>query len=853
MDFNSFLSYLASVTVRSLGLAVLALMAVVLFRVRAAAALHAVCTVVVAGMLVLAALAPALPSLPLRILRPEAGPVLDMPIPPALESAVVNARPSQPAPLTHPRFSWQPVAVVAYGAGVLAFLIRLAFGYLFTRRLVRASRAVDCPWATEVYESGWISVPMTVGWLRPRILLPLGWDEWNAAKLQAVMAHERTHVRRADWAIAVLAGLNRCVFWFHPLAWWLERRLAFLAEQACDDSALLLVGTGPYAQALLDMAAAVKAGQGRLVWEAMAMANVAEVRHRIERILDETRQIPKGLTRSRWAALIVCSLPLIYVASVVQLAPAQEQPGRQDISTPRKSSQPPPAPSPMSESLKSKQQLGPADAAQMEQYLAANPQDLDVRRQLVVYYYDNGIREPRLSHIFWLIANHPESIQAAFTSRGITPRTTALNDASDYTRAAGLWKQQAASHSTEARVLGNAADFLSQPGGDPDEAERLLTAAHGLEPVNPEWRNRLARLYTIAIASTAGDSHNPAWNPAFADHVKLQLENSTDGPLLQTTGRMLAAIAVRPQPGQKLPDGVINLDEHPMLTPVVEMGNRLITRSEQFLTNVPGVLGSVQSGQLFTTARSENAPPPPPFAPLLATVPALITKVDPIYPALARQARISGDVKLNLTIGTDGHVQRLELISGHPLLVNATLDAVKQWVYAPIPSAGTISVDVPFRIDGGNAPVAMTPGQMQAAREQQINGIIGGVPGGVATGVVGGVPGGGAVGGVFGSIASNPTPSRIKIGSNVQAAKLVSKVDPVYPEQARAAGIDGDVQLEVVIGPDGHVQSADPKDGNPILATAAAEAVKQWIYQPTHLNGDPIAVITTVTVPFKLQ
>jgi protein TonB len=150
----------------------------------------------------------------------------------------------------------------------------------------------------------------------------------------------------------------------------------------------------------------------------------------------------------------------------------------------------------------------------------------------------------------------------------------------------------------------------------------------------------------------------------------------------------------------------------------------------------------------------------------------------------------------------------------------------------------------------------MTPEQMQAARQQQINGIIGGVPGGVVSGVVGGVPGGvsgGAVGGVFGSIASNPTPSRIKIGSNVQAAKLASKVDPVYPEQARAAGIEGDVQLEIVIGLDGHVQSADPKDGNPILATAAADAVRQWIYQPTYLNGDPVSVITTVTVPFKLQ
>jgi protein TonB len=691
---------------------------------------------------------------------------------------------------------------------------------------------------------------LTVGCLRPKILLPLGWDEWDAAKLQAVMAHERTHVRRGDWAIAVLAGLNRCVFWFHPLAWWLERRLAFLAEQACDDSALLLVGTGPYAQALLDMAAAVKAGQGRLVWEAMAMANVTEVRHRIERILDETRQIPKGLTRSRLAALIACSLPLIYVASVVQLAPAEAQDGRQEISTPRKGSQTPPASSQMSEQMKGKQQLTPGDVAQMEQHLSANPHDLDVRSQLIVYYFDHGIREPRLSHIFWLIANHPESTQALFTSKGITTRTTALNDASDYTRAAGLWKQQAASHANDPRVPANAADFLSQPGGDLDEAERLLVAAHTVEPGNLQWSNKLAHLYTTAIVGSAGDPQYKSVNPAFADRVKLQLENSTDGWLLRLTGSMLAGIAMRPQPGQKLPDTVMNLDEHPMLTPVVELGNRLIARSEQYLTRT-GVLGGavISAGQPLPTGVVQSqfgavTAPPPPLAPSLATVPPLNNKVDPLYPAMARQARISGDVRLLIQIGTDGHVQHVQVISGHPLLVPAALEAVKQWVYAPIAAAGTIQLTVPFRIDGGNAPLGtMTPEQSQTARDQAI-GIVGGVPGGVS---------GGVLGGVISSVPSNPAPSRIKIGGAVQAHKLISKVDPVYPEQARAAGIEGEVQVDVIIGEDGHVQSADPKDGNPLLATAAVDAVKQWIYGPTYLNGYPVSVSTTVTVPFKLQ
>src|ERR1039457_2648319 len=276
----------------------------------------------------------------------------------------------------------------------------------------------------------------------------------------------------------------------------------------------------------------------------------------------------------------------------------------------------------------------------MDQPLAPNPHDLDVRSQLIVYYFDHGIREPRLSHIFWLIANHPESTQALFTSKGITTRTTALNDASDYTRASGLWKQQAASHAKDGRVLVNAADFLSQPGGDLDEAERLLVAAHNAEPGNMQWSNKLAHLYTTAIVGSAGDPQYKNLNSAFADRAKLQLENSNDGWLLRLTGGMLAGIAVRPQPGQKLPDTVVNLDEHPMLTPVVELGNRLVARSQQFTT-----------GGL----------PPKPMAPALASGPPLISKMDPLYPPLAKQARISGDVRLMVQIGTDGHVQQVQV------------------------------------------------------------------------------------------------------------------------------------------------------------------------------------------------
>ncbi len=322
---SALLSFLAGATVRSLVLAALPLALVAAWRVKSAASRHAVLFLVTAGMLAMAVLYRALPAIPLPILHAAtASAPLSAPAIPAvrIEAVPAFAAPRTPAPIPIvPR-----VLAGVYLAGLIFCLARLLFGALFTRRLLRGAQHIESELGSQVYESTWISVPLTVGWLRPRILLPAGWRDWDPAKLNAVLVHERNHIRRGDWAIALGAALNRSLYWFNPLAWWLERRLATLAEQACDDAALLALGQrASYAQALLDMAAAVKTGQGRLVWDAMAMAKGAEVRIRIERILDEGRQIPRGLTRSRWLMLVACSLPLIYFTAVLRPVPVAAQ------------------------------------------------------------------------------------------------------------------------------------------------------------------------------------------------------------------------------------------------------------------------------------------------------------------------------------------------------------------------------------------------------------------------------------------------------------------------------------------------------------------------------------------------
>jgi TonB family protein len=102
---------------------------------------------------------------------------------------------------------------------------------------------------------------------------------------------------------------------------------------------------------------------------------------------------------------------------------------------------------------------------------------------------------------------------------------------------------------------------------------------------------------------------------------------------------------------------------------------------------------------------------------------------------------------------------------------------------------------------------------------------------------------------------TNGKPSRLGVGGTVEAAKLVSRVQPLYPESAKAAGVQGTVVLHAVIGMDGKPLSLRVMNSqiDPDLARSAVEAVSQWRYTPTLLNGEPIEIDTTVSVVYSLQ
>jgi TonB family protein len=417
-----------------------------------------------------------------------------------------------------------------------------------------------------------------------------------------------------------------------------------------------------YAQALLDMATAVKSARSRLNWEALAMAKASEVRHRIERILDETRKIPRGLTCPRWAAVAAYGLAAAYLASALQLEPARPQ-ARQTLGG--FIDMPEPAITKMTNARK----LPAAEVNRLEQAVANNPEDLESRGLLIGYYNGSGLAEHRVKHIFWLLENHPESDLFHFSEARIYWQPgPPLNTAADYYRAAEMWRKQAALRPGDIRVQVNAANFFAIPGDDVYEAERWIQRGRGLQPESQMWPFYLMVLYRDAILAGAGDAQYPEKyaNPGFVAHAKSAMLGSADARTLWSYGDMFAS-------------KVIPRGEGVDKAGLRDFGERLKKRAvEEF-----GYTPPPPPTPHFDFTPKDNGPSP-------------IKRVEPVYPALAAQARISGKVKLNVLIARDGTVGQIDVISGHPLLVDAAKDAVKQWIYAPQTLDTLVEVELSF-------------------------------------------------------------------------------------------------------------------------------------------------------------
>ena len=250
-----------------------------------------------------------------------------------------------------------------------------------------------------------------------------------------MLAHELAHARRRDPLIALIVAVNKCLFWFHPLAWWLERRLPVLAEHAADDAALAVsFDTQAYARLLLDAAARLDSAGNRLIWHSAAMSGPV-VAQRVRRVLDvRTVERLKPVGKIGRAMLVSAGATLIWISITVDVRTLAA--GQANSRFPF--------------------QITAEQAAAMEQELAANPENETTRTKLIRYYAFNKPYGRRIPLVLWLIDHHPESEVFEDPSASILLQ---LDGPNAYEDARNHWLTELNLHPSDARVLANAARY----------------------------------------------------------------------------------------------------------------------------------------------------------------------------------------------------------------------------------------------------------------------------------------------------------------------------------------------------------------------------------------------------------
>jgi TonB family protein len=265
------------------------------------------------------------------------------------------------------------------------------------------------------------------------------------------------------------------------------------------------------------------------------------------------------------------------------------------------------------------------------------------------------------------------------------------------------------------------------------------------------------------------------------------------------------------------------------------------------------------------------------------------------YPADAIEKRVDGTVVVEATLNDRGVVTDARVISGPDLLRKAALKSVLDWHYnaqtqSPVEVAvdfklpekkpGTIIGSVPTAIPNGRLMRIQAVGISPALRDAVIGHLAIQVGDLIAPDTLDRarravrevdehldvrysavITNTGekeyslvifATAPIVGQVTSEG-PQRIRVGGNVQATMAISAPKPLYPPDAKQARIQGTVRMNVVIGKDGTVKDLQVASGHPLLVDTAADAVRQWVYKPTLLNGNPVEVVTVVDVNFTLS
>jgi beta-lactamase regulating signal transducer with metallopeptidase domain len=350
LSLDPALSTALSIALRaSVLVGIAAIVQALLARWTSAAIRHQVWMLAVVAIVALPLLSLTLPEWPI-VTRTMSGPATDVQLPgtrvealeglvggPAVptggESAVVDISAQTTAR------SLRAMLAGAYALGTIVLLIWFAAQRSRLHGLARrATHLEDADWSTlsvecaramgierpvRLLQTRECRMPMAFGVRRPTILMPDIADTWSIERRRAVMLHELAHVSRHDCLAQAFTFVACAVYWFHPAAWWLARRVRIERELSCDDR-VVAAGTPPreYAGHLLELAFSIGGGQAPAL--AVTMARPRQLEGRMRALLDATRSRRVPAWRGSAAGAIVAAAVVLPLATATSRAAADE-------------------------------------------------------------------------------------------------------------------------------------------------------------------------------------------------------------------------------------------------------------------------------------------------------------------------------------------------------------------------------------------------------------------------------------------------------------------------------------------------------------------------------------------------
>jgi TonB family protein len=576
----------------------------------------------------------------LPLVRPWRAGVVDDNI--GITTTVLAVRQGGPAPRSIP---WTELALAVVAGGILSRLVWLAVGYARLQRYRRhsVSYRVDLMGAGNVdfRISDDIASPVTFGILRPVVLLPRQFPELPSGLRDAILCHELLHVERYDWFYTFAEELVRAVLWFHPAIWWLLGEIQLAREQAVDHEVIERTeAREEYVDALLAIAGARH--QADLA-PAPLFLRRRHLKQRVVSIFEEVRMSKTKLFSTLAAGLGVLTLACWLVTATFPLAAAPQSDGAGvavDLGGATVLHRPavgyPAAARGKGIQGDVSVELTLDGAGNVtDAKVIAGPEELrkEVLQSVLQWHFAREAGGTRRVTVSFRAPN----ANAAATA---TPRLsrTAEEVAEEQRMTASLRASMAQQDPMAGKTI-----KMIRVNGLSDAMSKDLLARLPVHEGDAASRDSLRRL-TDAVK-------------AFDEHLNVSI-----GRLSQAGDPETEIGIIITAPASPIIGGVMG---------AVPAG-----------ASTGGVLGGIIRAVPAAGAPAATAPDRVKVGGAVAAT-KLVRQPRPVYPPDAKEARIQGVVKLAAVIGKDGSIIELAVMSGHPLLVQSALDAVKQWVYAP--------------------------------------------------------------------------------------------------------------------------------------------------------------------------